>query len=60
MNICLVSANDIMEHFLFPGNIDFAADDLDDQKMLHDVIGGYMKHIFMKRLIYGASNFAAS
>ena len=27
MNICLVSANDVMEHFAFPGNIDFAADD---------------------------------
>ena len=26
MNICLVSANDVMEHFAFPGNIDFAAD----------------------------------
>ena len=27
MNICLVSANDVMEHFAFPGNIDFSADD---------------------------------
>ena len=27
MNICLVSANDVMEHFAFPGNIDFVADD---------------------------------
>ena len=27
MNIYLVSANDVMEHFAFPGNIDFAADD---------------------------------
>ena len=32
MNVCLVSANDVMwcyvmEHFAFPGNIDFAADD---------------------------------
>ena len=27
MNICLVSDNDVMEHFAFPGNIDFAADD---------------------------------
>ena len=32
MNICLVSANDVMwrfvmDHFAFPGNIDFAADD---------------------------------
>ena len=27
MNTCLVSANDVMEHFLFPGNIDCAADD---------------------------------
>ena len=27
MNICLVSASDVMEHFAFPGNIDFAADD---------------------------------
>ena len=32
MNICLVPANDamlpfVMEHFTFPGNIDFAADD---------------------------------
>ena len=27
LNICLVSANDVMEHFAFPGNIDFAADD---------------------------------
>ena len=27
MNISLVSANDVMEHFAFPGNIDFAADD---------------------------------
>ena len=26
MNICLVSANDVMEHFAFPGNIEFAAD----------------------------------
>ena len=25
--IFLVSANDVMEHFAFPGNIDFAADD---------------------------------
>ena len=33
MNICLVSANDVMwryvkEHFASPGNIDFAAEDL--------------------------------
>ena len=27
MNICLVSASDVMEHFAFPGNKDFAADD---------------------------------
>ena len=27
MNICLVSANDVMEHFAFPGNTDFAPDD---------------------------------
>ena len=27
MNICLVSDNDVKEHFAFPGNIDFAADD---------------------------------
>ena len=27
MNICLVSANDVMEHFAYPGSIDFAADD---------------------------------
>ena len=27
LNICLVSANDVMEHFAFPGNIDFAVDD---------------------------------
>ena len=27
LNICLVSASDVMEHFAFPGNIDFAADD---------------------------------
>ena len=27
MNICLVSANDVLVHFAFPGNIDFAADD---------------------------------
>ena len=27
MIICLVSANDVMEHFAFPGNIDFASDD---------------------------------
>ena len=27
MNICLVSANDVMEHFAFPGLIDFAAND---------------------------------
>ena len=27
MNICLVSANHVMEHFAFPGNIDFASDD---------------------------------
>ena len=27
MNICLVSANDVMEHCAFPGSIDFAADD---------------------------------
>ena len=26
LNICLVSASDVMEHFAFPGNIDFAAD----------------------------------
>ena len=32
MNICLVSANDVMEHFAFPGNIDFATDDRDDRK----------------------------
>ena len=32
MNICLVSANDVMEHFAFPGNKDFAAD---DQGTLH-------------------------
>ena len=27
MNICLVFANNVMEHFAFPGNIDFAVDD---------------------------------
>ena len=27
MNICLVSANEVMEHFAVPGNIGFAADD---------------------------------
>ena len=27
LNICLVSSSDVMEHFAFPGNIDFAADD---------------------------------
>ena len=27
MNICLVSANDVMEHFTFPENIDISADD---------------------------------
>ena len=27
MNICLVSASDVMEHFPFPANIDFAADE---------------------------------
>ena len=27
MNICLVSVNDVMAHFAFPGNIDFATDD---------------------------------
>ena len=27
LNICLVSANDVISHFAFPGNIDFAADD---------------------------------
>ena len=27
LNICLVSASDVMDHFAFPGNIDFAADD---------------------------------
>ena len=27
LNICLVFANDVMEHFAFPGNIEFAADD---------------------------------
>ena len=32
MNICLVSANDVMEHFAFPGNIDFAADDQGEQR----------------------------
>ena len=26
LNICLVSSSDVMEHFAFPGNIDFAAD----------------------------------
>ena len=26
-NVCLVSATDVMEHFTFPGNKDFAADD---------------------------------
>ena len=26
-NVCLVSATDLMEHFAFPGNKDFAADD---------------------------------
>ena len=26
MNIRLVSANDVMEHFAFPGNVDFSAD----------------------------------
>ena len=26
-NVCLVSATDVMEHFAFPGNKDFAADD---------------------------------
>ena len=24
LNICLVAANDVMEHFAFPGNIDLA------------------------------------
>ena len=27
LNICLVSASDVMDHFAFPGNIDLAADD---------------------------------
>ena len=27
MNICLVSANNVVEHFAFPGNTDFAPDD---------------------------------
>ena len=27
MNICLVSDNDVMEHFAFLGNINFATDD---------------------------------
>ena len=27
LNICLVSANDVMKHFSFSGSIDFAADD---------------------------------
>ena len=27
MNMCFVSANDVMEHFAFPGNMDFVADD---------------------------------
>ena len=27
MNICLVSANNVIEHFAFLGNIDFTADD---------------------------------
>ena len=27
MNICLVSANDVIEQYAFPGNIDFDADD---------------------------------
>ena len=26
MNICLLPANDVMEHFAFPGNTDFAAE----------------------------------
>ena len=34
MNICLVSANDVMEHFAFPGNIDFAADDQITEKVI--------------------------
>ena len=29
MNVYLVSANDVMEHFAFPGNIDFAAEHQD-------------------------------
>ena len=29
------------------------------RKMLHDVFGGHQEYIFMKRLTYGASNFAA-
>ena len=27
LNICLVSVSDVMEHFTFPGKIDFAAND---------------------------------
>ena len=36
MNICLVSANDVMEHFAFPGNIDFAADDQGASCIFHE------------------------
>ena len=33
--IFLVSANDVMEHFAFPGNIDFAADDQGFDVIIH-------------------------
>ena len=33
--IFLVSANDVMEHFAFPGNIDFAADDQGFDVFIH-------------------------
>ena len=34
--IFLVSANDVMEHFAFPGNIDFAADDQGASCIFHE------------------------
>ena len=56
MNICLVSATDVMqrfvkEHFAFPGNIDFATDDQGTFSSIFHETGAPNENIVQKHLI---------
>ena len=56
MNICLVSATDVMqrfvmEHFAFPGNIDFATDDQGTFSSTIHETGAPNENIVQKHLI---------